>query len=962
MCQGASSACLAPDAVDGAAGDTCCRGCCYRARGRQACVCCCGLGWVVTFALFVFVAWQTSNQAPGKGLHNLKIKGLDGPVTIEYTPEGIPHISATTAHDAWAAQGAVTAQLRLWQMEFQRRVGQGRVAEVAGKAGLDFDKLMRTLGVYKSAQATYNDLNAHTQAALQAYADGVNAYLASNPRLPLEFTLLGYRPEPWVPADSLVWAKIMSFDLSGNMRRELQRYSWMAGAGVKYDRVMELLPTLPDWPTVLETSDLDGSQDPYPKARPWRGTVQAVRNATDTADMQAWLESIHAAKGAWPGDPKAKEAAKAPIPGDTPAPKEAAASSSPGGSLLGDVLRLGLGGALFNAGNRNGLGLGGHGYGGLFRGPKGNGASNNWVVGPDRTCAKCGAMLQNDPHLQLMAPSVWFLAALHADTVDKDVPGAPPLDVTGATFPGLPGIVIGRNKHVAWGVTNTGADIQDLYVIHELSEDEYMFDGKPTRFDVSEEIIAVKGGDDVVLKLRKTVQGVVITDNGIPAQDVMKTGTNWTQSSPPLALRWISTDDKHVADTTMDAFLKLNEATNWSTFREAARAFVAPPQNVVFMDTEGNFGYQMPGRYPRRDHTGMFPAPGDGSGGGKYEWQTMPASATNACAEDYAKVFDNKCLVLVDPDDLPRTLNPPKGFVVSANNRIFPRAFGKAGFTLTNDFDDTVSYRAERITDLITQMSTLTKKGGAKLDTAGMQKIQLDLMSYTFRDLKPLLEHMGTAGLSADAVAWRKKLLSWDGVMAVGAEEATVFNGWVAKLRTLAGPEIAAKDLEDAIFLVHAFVHAWDSDPACLKHGDCRKFAAQQFNAVAAHAVGDVAAWGKDNHKAVFASQTLGKTPLACLANREVGHGGDDDTVNVGHWGKAPDFPQGEGPSYRQIIDGNALDDPARSLFVNPMGQSGEEFSPLYDNMLLSWADGKYYGMSLTSYKTVDAWKVELKP
>ena len=150
---------------------------------------------------------------------------------------------------------------------------------------------------------------------------------------------------------------------------------------------------------------------------------------------------------------------------------------------------------------------------------------------------------------------------------------------------------------------------------------------------------------------------------------------------------------------------------------------------------------------------------------------------------------------------------------------------------------------------------------------------------------------------------------------------------------------------------------------ACLAHGDCRRFAAQQLNDVAGGVeVGDAPAWGKDNHKAVFASQTLGKTPLACLANREVGHGGDDDTVNVGHWGKAPDFPQGEGPSYRQIIDGSALDNPERSVFVNPMGQSGEELSPLYDNMLPSWADGKYYGMSLTSYKTVDAWKVELKP
>ncbi|MDW8424528.1 MAG: penicillin acylase family protein [Meiothermus sp.] len=194
----------------------------------------------------------------------LALKGLSAPVELNRTAEGVLHIKAQTDADAFFALGVAHAQDRLWQMEFQRRVGAGRLSEVLGKATLAQDRFLRTWGFYRAAEQAYGGLGSEARAVVDAYVAGINAYLTTNPPLPLEFRLLGFRPEPWKPADVLVWAKMMSYDLSGNWRSELQRLQW-AAQGMSPERMARLKPPYPsDAPTVLQAEDFQQPPPPRP--------------------------------------------------------------------------------------------------------------------------------------------------------------------------------------------------------------------------------------------------------------------------------------------------------------------------------------------------------------------------------------------------------------------------------------------------------------------------------------------------------------------------------------------------------------------------------------------------------------------------------------------------------------------------------------------------------------------------
>ena len=191
------------------------------------------LAW--TFAVLALVAlgaalagwWYLQRSLPRLD-GEASVKGLAGPVEIVRDAEGIPHVFATAERDGWFALGYAHAQDRLWQMEFQRRVAQGRLAEILGERAYDTDRLMRTLGIARVAERITSDMEAESVAALEAYAAGVNAFLASGPVLPVEFQVFGIVPEPWRPADSMGWMLVMAWDLSGNWRAELGRLRFAA--------------------------------------------------------------------------------------------------------------------------------------------------------------------------------------------------------------------------------------------------------------------------------------------------------------------------------------------------------------------------------------------------------------------------------------------------------------------------------------------------------------------------------------------------------------------------------------------------------------------------------------------------------------------------------------------------------------------------------------------------------------
>ena len=305
--------------------------------------------------------WRASLPAIEGEVH---VEGIDGPVEITRDTWGVPHIRATTDADAVYALGWCHAQDRLWQMELNRRIGAGRLSEVFGKRTVQTDRYLRTVGFRARAEEVEADLPSDLRELLEAYCRGVNAWLATDPKLPPEFGLLGLQPEPWTPADGLTWMKMMALSLGS-----------------------------------------DASQE-YSRAR--------LHEAMDPALADLLLASH-------PGDPVIM-----PAPADDAGAEGGAARLDPIGGApeaLRQLVPIDV----------EGLG------------------SNNWVVHGDHTTSG-SPLLANDPHLQLSMPSVWYLAHLRGDR----------LHVAGATFPGLPLVVIGHNEDVAWGLTNVDPDVQDL--------------------------------------------------------------------------------------------------------------------------------------------------------------------------------------------------------------------------------------------------------------------------------------------------------------------------------------------------------------------------------------------------------------------------------------------------------------------------------------------------------------------
>jgi penicillin amidase len=739
----------------------------------------------------------------------IRVSGISGPVTIVRDSDGVAHITGATETDAAFGLGFVHAQERLWQMEVQRRIGHGRLSEVFGATTLNTDRFLRALGVARAARRALERLDANTIAILEAYAAGVNAFLSTNPTLPPEFLILGVQPEPWQPVDSLVWAKMMAWDLGGNWNDEVMRALLIAQIGPEdADFLMPAYTT--DGPLILPDAAL---------VRPAAASTPpdaAIKPDTARAMLDLW-ETVHLTTG------------------------------------LGDRLA----------------------------------GSNNWVIGGART-ASGKPLLVNDPHLGNRIPSIWYLAHMQGGAINS----------IGATFPGLPAVVIGYNERIAWGVTNTGPDVQDLYIERIDAQNYVEYNGKREPVTLIDETINVKDAEPVTLTVRITRHGPIISD--------VTSGTGET-----LAFRWTSLDEE---DATIRAFLNINRAHNWEEFTTALRDYKAPMQNFVYADVEGNIGYYAPGALPiRRNGNGRLPVPGWTD---EYEWAGY-----------------------VPFEELPHVYNPLQGYIVTANNRVigddYPYLLGTSW---------AAPYRAQRIVEMIEQ--------GNRLTVADMRAMLGDVVSVQARELLPTLLAVSPTGPREAAAL--ELLRGWDGAMRGDSAAAAVYQGYYyAAIEAIFADEL--RDLftrqyqsrRDFLAMALRAVlldghNEWcDNVTTVAVTEDCAttlaKALTQGLEAMAkAQGENDPAQWRWDRvHQAVFPHNPFSQVEaLRNVFERRIPNGGDNFTVNVAPVRITEPYLQYNGPSYRQIID---LSDLSASRFMHTTGQSGNVLSSRYSDYLERW-------------------------
>jgi len=753
-------------------------------------------GLLVLAAVLVVLIFATAQTDTGG---EAKLAGLDGPVTLLRDPHGVPHIFAASKRDAYRALGYAHAQDRFFQMEFTRRTAAGRLSEVIGPPGLRGDRFMRTLGLYRLAEASVAALSPDARAVVEAYTQGVNAWL-TNPdtRRPAELIVLGIEPEPWRPADSAAWVRLMALLLSGDWRTEILK-AQLSGT-LSPDQIRDLWPDEPESaPTTLAMSSAAQAQ---------------------LADLAAAIPDLFPAAS----------------------------------------------------------------------------ASNEWVVGGSRS--RSGKpLLANDPHLGLNAPGMWHLARIVT----------PDFSASGAALPGQPFFMIGQNGHLAWGLTTTHADTQDLF-IERLNPDDpnqYQTPDGSLPFETRTEAIRVRGrATPETLTVRTTRHGPVISDISPRSRSIAKADT--VVSLGFAALR----ED----DTTAEAVHGMNAARTVPEFLAALRGFHAPMQNVAYAHRNGTFGFVSAGRLPiRPGGPGSRPRAG---WTGEHDWTGF-----------------------VPFDDLPQSQNPASGFVVNANNRVAARNYPH---TIANDWPD--GFRAQRILNLLAKTPLHA--------TDSFAAIQNDVVSLGAQSLaQAMFDSLRPDDASAPVVA---ALNQWNGDMSADRRAPLVYAAWANALR--------ARMIDDELGDMAAAYRGvpvrpltnmlrgrqdWCDDIATPLSESCETVALSAL----ADALSDIDdthganretwRWG-DAHEAAFEHILLRFAgPFSGLFAPRVSSSGGNHTINRGTYAATRRglFPHVHGPGLRAIFD---MASPGEARFMIAPGQSGHIASPHYGDLAPAWQDGDY--------------------
>lgn len=784
----------------------------------------------------------------------VKLTGLDSTVDIYRDSYGIPQIYAATPHDLFYAQGYVHAQDRFWQMDFWRHIGSGRLSEIFGKSELNTDIFLRTLGWERVAQQEINLIGADERALLQAYADGVNAYLADHQgaSLSFEYVILkllnaSYFPEPWQPVNTLTWAKVMAWDLSSQGESEYERAVLLKT--LTPQQIAELYPSYPsDHPVIVPNFSVNAAP----------GVV-----ASQSDSIQSLISLAPAFQ-----------------------------------SLASSMARLDA-----------------------ILGPTGSDiGSNNWVIAGTRT-ATGKPFLANDMHLSEQMPSIWYEAGLHCFPVNASCP----YDVTGFTFAGAPGVIVGHNDRVAWGFTNVGPDVLDLYIekINPSNPNQYEVNGQWVDMTVITETIKVAGASPTVLTVKYTRHGPIIWDDSVHHQEIQQTWGVALPANFAIAMKWTALEPANI----YKAIFGYNSAQNWDEFRQAAQYFSVPSQNTVFADIDGNIAYQTPGNIPIRlpGHNGDYPVPGWTD---EYEWQGY-----------------------IPFNQLPNAYNPPEGYIVSANNAVVGSTYP---YFISDEWD--YGFRAARIVQLI-------KTAPGKIDASYIQTMHGDNYNASAAFMVPLLLQLDLQ--DANLIPVRDMLEGWDYQDNMTQAAPAIYNAfWRAVLaRTFQDnlpegywPTGGSRWFEVMRELVQKPNSAWwDDQSTSAKETRDDIFALAFSDAVSElnKLLGTNSAkwtWG-EIHTLTFHNQSLGVSgigPIEAIFNRgPYQTSGGSSIVNATAWDASIAdsklaYQVVTLPSERLIVD---ISDLPASQSVITTGESGHTFNANYADQADLWRNIQYHPM-----------------
>jgi penicillin G amidase len=784
---------------------------------------------LLLFAGLLFWFFSMARSALPKIDGTVAVAGLSAPVGVTRDGHGVPTIDAVTMDDLFFAQGYVTAQDRLFQMDLLRRASEGNLAEIVGDLAVKHDRQQRVLGIRAAAEKGALAATAEDRQQFGAYARGVNAYIESHrDRLPLEFRVLRYSPRPWAPEDSLAVGYQMVETLSTSPMTALTREKIIAKIGPQLTADLYVNTSWRDHPPTMAMPHLDGA----PGQEPARTAGTMPSSAALRELLQPWLENFLR---------------------DEPAP-------------LG---------------------------------------SNNWVVsGAHTTTGK--PLLSNDMHLGHRVPNLWYEAHLHAGD----------FDVAGVTLPGYPFVMVGHNRRIAWGCTNVGPTVEDLYIETFNEQGQYLTPQGWKSPDVRREVIHVKDKPDVIVDVQVTRHGPIVTEF-VPGE------------TRKIVLRWT------LYDGIRNPFFHLDSAQNWQEFRQALSEFDAPGQNLVYADVDGNIGYQTTGKVPIR-------ATGDGS---------LPVDGSDNAHE---------WIGYIPFDKLPNVLNPTSGIIATANGRISPD-----GYPYSISVEWEAPWRTDRIYRVLAS--------GRKFSSADMLGLEMDVYSELDRFVADKLvyavDHAKKVSLRAHTAA--DILRDWNGQMSANSAAPTIASQARTELmRLLLEPKLGPAPADESDSALSWKSYHWMMETAWLENvlshqppqwlppafSNYDDLFAAAVEVAVKKAPDEISAWkwGPEN-SVTIQNPVLGKIPVL---RRWTGPGEKSQSGSV-YTVKAAG--RDYGPSERFTADLSDFDSTTLNVVT---GNAGNFLSPYYMDQWQAWYTGYTFALpfSRSSVEKTAAHRLMMRP